>query len=64
MPRANHVGFSGFPESFQRVLPHRLQQSVSRAARILFGDDERFVDEQGQQIEDVVAMNIASLLIA
>ena len=54
------VGLAGFAELFQRVLAHGLQQPVTRSAAATFGHHERFVDEQGELIEDLKPLDIAA----
>ena len=54
--RAHGVGLAGLAELFLRVLAHRLQQPVSRSARCVFGHDQGLVDQQGELIEDLVAL--------
>ena len=57
MTRADGIGFAGFAQFFQGVLAHGVQQPVSRSVRDdFFGHDERLVDEQGELIEDLVAL--------
>ena len=60
MTRAHGVGFAGLAELFLRVLAHRLQQPVSRSAAGVFGHDERLVHQQGELIEHLVALHLAS----
>ena len=54
------VGFAGLAELFQRVLAHRLQQPVSRSATCAFGHHQRLVDQQGELVEHLVALDVAA----
>ncbi len=58
MTTSDGVGFPGFPQLLQGVLPHRLQHPVSRLTGRAFGDDKRLVDKQQQLIEDLVALAV------
>ena len=55
---AYRIGFARLAELLQRVLPHRLQQPVSRWAAGVLGDNERLVNEQRELIEDLVALQV------
>ncbi len=53
---ADVVSVAGLAELFLRVLAHRFHQPVSCSAACVFGHDERFVDEQGEQVEHLVTV--------
>ena len=58
MTCAHLIGLAGFAEFLQRVLAHSFQQPVPRSAAAAFGHHKRFVDEQGQLIENLVTLDV------
>ncbi len=56
--RPDGFGLSGFAELLLRVLAHGLEQPVSRSAAGVFGSHQRLVDEQGELVEDLVALHL------
>jgi hypothetical protein len=60
MTCSNSVGFARLPELFLGVLTDSLQKTVSRWLRRTFGDDERFVDEKHQLVQDLIPLDLAA----
>ena len=58
MSGPHRVRLAGFAELLQRVLAHRLQEAISRPVLDVFGHHERLVDEQGELIEDLIALDV------
>lgn len=57
--RADGVGLTGLAELFQRILANRLQHPVPGPEFAVFRRDERFVDEQRELVENLVALDVA-----
>ena len=55
--RPHGLGLAGFAELLLRVLAHGLEQPVPRSATGVFGRHQRLVDQQGELIEDLVALH-------
>src|SRR5205085_6467511 len=52
---AKTIELAGCDELLRRKLPYRFEQAIARFRRGAIADDERLVDERGEEIEDRVA---------
>ena len=54
----NRIGIAGFAELLQRILADGFQQPVAGRTADSSGDYEGIIDQQGEQVEDLVALNV------
>ena len=60
VPAAHRIALTRLTEPLLRVLPDRLQHSVTRSATDVLGEHQRLVDQQGEEVENLMTFDVAT----